>query len=686
MKRIATPECESSREDGRPIDNVGVSDVTQPTRDVIGENSEPNGRPETPRIGQTLAERNDHLPRLEDVAHNKKNSLVTNAADKATAAKHEATNAETHLRCGWFGWHPSGVQLFNRPGCLLFFMGLCVIGQGALLNGFIPSSVQTIEKRYELSSRQTGIIAALYDADVPARNYLLDDNRQPGETQSLYLGTYLALGAVGPALGYILGGVFVSIYGDLWKIDISNVGVRPGDPQWYGAWWLGPLIASAFALLAAIPILGYAAELPENRSRHGRPGKDALVLGDVAEQERTTFRQALRGPRVSRAWRGSNASQQASCELKDLPASLTLLARNPTYVFIVICDGLEAFMVGGFIHFSPKLLENIFNLTSGSASLIAGAVTVGAAATGIFLGGYIARRLSLRTPGMLKLTILALALSMVSGLGLLITCPNFAFAGVTVPFNDSSETPGFTAACNQHCSCSYEEYNPLCGADNVRYFSPCFAGCNASSDDDGQMVFTNCDCIGTAYGTRGRCDTDCNNLSYFIVVFALFILFEMISATPTQSAILRCVPVSQRSLAVGVQWIVLRLIGGIPGPIVLGAVIDGTCLVWGQKCGIKTSCIQYDSPSLSLRMSMMQLGVKIASCCSALLALLCYKPPRLVKDSTILNTAELPTEDMLPPDDAAEQVGVDTGGLARNQWDRDNPAFVYPVTRAETSL
>ncbi|EEC15358.1 organic anion transporter, putative, partial [Ixodes scapularis] len=31
--------------------------------------------------------------------------------------------------------------------------------------------------------------------------------------------------------------------------------------------------------------------------------------------------------------------------------------------------------------------------------------------------------------------------------------------------------------CNENCSCSEMLYSPICGADNVTYFSPCFAGC-----------------------------------------------------------------------------------------------------------------------------------------------------------------------------------------------------------------
>lgn len=34
-----------------------------------------------------------------------------------------------------------------------------------------------------------------------------------------------------------------------------------------------------------------------------------------------------------------------------------------------------------------------------------------------------------------------------------------------------------TAPCNANCRCSSSRYYPVCGRDEVQYFSPCFAGC-----------------------------------------------------------------------------------------------------------------------------------------------------------------------------------------------------------------
>ena len=44
-----------------------------------------------------------------------------------------------------------------------------------------------------------------------------------------------------------------------------------------------------------------------------------------------------------------------------------------------------------------------------------------------------------------------------------------------------STDTGLSALCNEKCVCPIEGMNPVCGTDQLTYFSPCHAGCRSFS-------------------------------------------------------------------------------------------------------------------------------------------------------------------------------------------------------------
>lgn len=63
----------------------------------------------------------------------------------------------------------------------------------------------------------------------------------------------------------------------------------------------------------------------------------------------------------------------------------------------------------------------------------------------------------------------------------------------------------------------------------------------------------------------------------------------------------RCVADEQRTLALGVQSVVFRAFGSIPGPIVFGVIFDSACIFWQYNCGRQGNCWVYDNTALSER-------------------------------------------------------------------------------------
>ncbi|XP_066269059.1 solute carrier organic anion transporter family member 4A1-like [Branchiostoma lanceolatum] len=61
------------------------------------------------------------------------------------------------LRFGWFGFTPDFLQFFNTSRWLLFFMSIAAYVDCTTM-AFIPGIVSTLEKRFEMSSSQSGFI------------------------------------------------------------------------------------------------------------------------------------------------------------------------------------------------------------------------------------------------------------------------------------------------------------------------------------------------------------------------------------------------------------------------------------------------------------------------------------------------------------------------------------------------
>ena len=57
----------------------------------------------------------------------------------------------------------------------------------------------------------------------------------------------------------------------------------------------------------------------------------------------------------------------------------------------------------------------------------------------------------------------------------------------------------------------------------------------------------------------------------------------------------------QRTLALGLQSLLFRAFGSIPGPIVFGVIIDSACLFWQFDCDRRGNCWVYNNIALGNR-------------------------------------------------------------------------------------
>ncbi|XP_054743185.1 solute carrier organic anion transporter family member 4A1 [Anastrepha obliqua] len=650
------------------------------------------------------------------------------------------TNKEPDKSFGWGKFRPKCLQRFCSAKWALFWLCWGGAMQGLIVNGFINVVITTIERRFGLRSRQTGLVASGYDiasfvclvpvtyfggrvgASKPKivswgiilmgigsltfalphflvssyRATMSDSNvcqetesntttyescSQDAESESfteqenlswtvwlfflaqllhgagasplftlgvtyidenvskkmssVYLGIYYTMAIIGPAVGYVLGGQLLLIYTEFMTMDASDLGLTSSSKVWIGAWWIGFVFAAAACVLLSIPIFGYPSSLPG------------------AEQ--------LQQQKVSEAYNGdSNKIEQPFTKLKELPNALISLLKNPTFFCLNLAGATEGLVIAGFAAFLPKQIENQFSISPVWSALLMGLITVPAGGGGTFLGGYLIKKWNLTCSQIIKMCLIMTMISACFTSCFLLSCPNLDFAGVTTPYREVSLhnvneerqqnlTDGversylgteLQAQCNFECGCKKLNYEPICGADGVLYYSPCFAGCGEEYNRNHIKTYSNCSCIDKKAfraadmpdATNTMCESTCQYLPYFVGLCFVLMLFTFLSTMPALSATLRCVHDDQRSFALGIQWIKVRLLGTIPAPMIFGTLIDDSCILWQETCDLDGdgvgACLVYDNNNMSKYMWLLALVGKTLSVIFFFGAFWFYIPPK----------------------------------------------------------
>ncbi|XP_039261491.2 solute carrier organic anion transporter family member 4C1-like [Styela clava] len=653
----------------------------------------------------------------------------TSKSSKASSDYH----CKEEGKYGWFNFTPDWLQRFNNPKGFLAAFGFFSITQGMLVNGLVNVSITTLERRFQLTSFELGIVGCSYDIafcllclfvtyygnhahrprllaigsvimgtgaivfalphyitgnykyetefsdscirDGPTSScssdgdeenlhaflyvlilgqllhgtgatplytlgYAFMEDSVKKEEASMYLGLANALSIFGPVLGYIIGGYLLSIYVDFDSPEaMASLTLEPSDPRWVGAWWVGMLLAAGMAYgLVTGPMSGFPKQLPGTaRNRAMRESEVHASAGaEVTEQ------------------------QGFGRGIKDFPIALMKMLSNPTFMLTTLAGCTETLVISGFATFLPKLIENEFRQTAGAAALLAGVISVPGGVVGHVLAGYLVKRFNMSTTDILKYCVVCcisvIALSPI----LLLHCDASAVAGVNVPYGNSSNVPDpadLNNPCNAGCDCQEAYFMPVCGEDGKGYFSACQAGCDVIENT---TMYFDCTCIttGNNTATEGLCEEQCNLVAPFLVVFFLVVMICFMSTAPALVVTFRCVPDSQRSFAIGVQWLFMRAFGSIPGPIIFGAVIDTTCILWQEKlCNRgRGSCWIYDNNNMGLYMLLIGLCGKLLSVVLFGSAAYFYKPMKSDED-----------KDDISMDDPQKENGI--------KFDYDNEGF-----------
>ncbi|CAN9501193.1 unnamed protein product [Ophioblennius macclurei] len=401
------------------------------------------------------------------------------------------------------------------------------------------------------------------------------DDHASEKNSPLYLGILLAMTSIGPAFGFVMGSFVLRYYVDIDKLSADQIQLDSKDLRWVGAWWLGFLVASCLLFLAAVPFFFF----PRNMLKEDLD--DAESPADSKEQQKQQQQQ-------------TDPLQELSLTqfLKSFPSIALRTLRSPIYLLVVLAQVNLAALLSGLATFMAKFLERQFNQTVAHSGMMIGGILIPLVVLGTILGGALMRRFNLSVSGASKLCSFAILLCVFTATPLLlIGCPTQKVSGVFPPSKELT--------CSLACDCPMEDFNPVCGSDGVEFRSPCLAGCSAVEMDANNKTtnYTSCACVGGGLGSAlpGTCGSGCSHLLRpFVALLGLTGFVASFSQAPSYMMILRTVPAEDKSFAVGVQYMLFRVLAFLPGPVLYGSVIDTTCILWGKKCGKQTSCHYYN--------------------------------------------------------------------------------------------
>ena len=167
---------------------------------------------------------------------------------------------------------------------------------------------------------------------------------------SIHLACFMLIVAIGPAVGYGIGGALLSVYIDPWV----HTHLSQANTQWLGAWWIPFVLSAISSFFISIPFFMYPRKLPNaeevTRARELEMAKEGLRIPP------------------------SNAPLKQV--LRDLYRQIKGLLTNITFLLIGGATFTAFLALVGQVAFAPKYVQSQFYHPASQSSLYVGATSI----------------------------------------------------------------------------------------------------------------------------------------------------------------------------------------------------------------------------------------------------------------------------------------------------------------------
>jgi len=428
----------------------------------------------------------------------------------------------------------------------------------------------------------------------------IDDNVSKNNSP-MALSLVMAGRIVGPALGYVLGGATLRMY-----VSPGRGGdLKEGDDGWLGAWWLGFIIIAAITSVIAPFLSLFPERLPTNENT------DAKRLEANRKEKPNTAKE--------------HVLETVNCAKR--------LLKNKVYVFNSLSTIFFLFGFIGFGTFIPKYFEYHFRRNASSSGRSGGLSKSIGSVVGILLSGFILGKFKFRTRFVTGWNVLIGFVGVAMFITMsFVSCPKLQLYG-----GQGEEV----LPCQESCGCSESSFQPTCSMDGeTLFFSPCHAGCTEVDKEivmkNGRKktvkIYSECSCVREASkdfnmtaaepwwkdpeirspisapstlseppsgAVGGYCPFDCSR--QFSIIIGLLSVMSLLGSTGrvgNQLVTLRAVDPEDKAASLIIMVSLLSLFVFLPSPVIFGAIMDNSCLVWGSHCGTPTNCLMYDTDAM----------------------------------------------------------------------------------------